>query len=174
MRLVTAAILSIASLGVGVSATKPAPAEPFNGAWMDCETYEGARICGYKLLAQRGERVCGIQRDFATNRYYEQRFVGTAKANVARIDKICGDPGSETDTYCAGRAPSDAEKVGWEKTDDTLLVCGGRLHGAAAGNAPACAKVKREAGLPRVPSLGREAPDPDELAWLASCVGGAE
>ena len=174
MRLFKVAILSVAALGAGVSATKPAPAAPFNGMWMSCETWQGARICDYRVLAQRGDRVCGVQRYFATNSYYEQRFVGTAKANVARIEKICGDPGSETDTYCAGKAPSGAEKVGWGTSDETLFVCGGRLHSTAAGDAPACAKVNREAGVPKVSSLGGEGPEASERAWLASCASGAE
>ncbi|WP_144036674.1 hypothetical protein [Sphingopyxis witflariensis] len=175
MRLFTVAILSVAALGTGVSATKPAPTPaPFNGAWMICEDYQGSRICDYNLLAQRGDRVCGIQSYFATNSEYRQRFVATAKANVARIDKICGDPGSETDTYCAGEAPSGAEKVGWGTSDETLLVCGGRLHGASDGDAPSCAKVNPQAGLPKVRSLGDQAPEAAERAWLASCVGGAE
>lgn len=175
MRLITVAMLSIASLGAGVSATKPAPTPaPFNGAWMSCETYQGSRICSYNLLAQRGDRVCGLQSYFATNAVYEQRFVATAKANVARIDKICGDPGSETDTHCVGKAPSYAEKVGWGTSDETLLVCGGRLHGVSEGEAPSCAKMNPRAGLPKVRSLGDQAPEAAERAWLASCISGAE
>lgn len=175
MRLFTVAILSAASLGLGVSASKPAPATmPFNGAWMSCETYQGAEICDYTQLAQRGNRVCGLQRYFATNAYYEQRFVGTAKANVAQIEKICGDPGSETSTYCTGHAPADAEKVGWEATDEKLFVCNGRLLSASSGEAASCAKATRQSGLPRVRRLGDQGPDAGELAWLASCAGGAE
>lgn len=177
MRLFTVALLSIASLGVGVSATKPAPVPapaPFDGAWMSCETYQGSRICSYNLLAQRGDRVCGLQSYFATNAVYEQRFIATAKANVARIDKICGDPGSETDTYCAGKAPSHAEKVGWGTSDETLMICGGRLHGVSEGEPPSCASVSRQSGLPKVRSLGDQAPEATERAWLASCLSGAE
>ena len=175
MRLFTVAMLSIASLGTGVSATKPNPAaEPFNGAWMSCETYQGSRICDYTLLAQRGDRVCGLQSYFATNSVYEQRFVAKAKTNLARIEKICGDPGSETDTYCAGKAPSGAEKVGWGTSNETLMMCGGRLHGVSDGEAAICPKMNRQAGLPKVRSLGDQAPEAAERAWLASCVAGSE
>lgn len=174
MRLAMIALLSIAA---GVSVAKPAPAQapaPFDGAWMSCETWQGAEICDYTLLAQRGTRVCGVQRYFATNSYYEQRFVGTVKANVAHIEKICGDPGSETDTYCAGRAPSGAEKVGWGASEEKLFLCNGRLRGASGEDAASCAGATRQSGMPRVRTLGDQGPEPEERAWLASCATGAE
>lgn len=174
MRLAIVALLSIAA---GVSAAKPAPASapaPFEGAWMSCEDYQGAEICDYVMLAQRGPRVCGVQRYFATNTYYEQRFVGTVKANVAHIEKICGDPGSETDTYCTGRAPADAAKVGWGTSNEKLFLCQGRLLGTSGGRAPTCAGVERQSGMPRVRALGDQGPDPEEREWLTACAAGAE
>lgn len=174
MRLAMAAILSIAA---GLSATTPAPAlapSPFEGAWMSCETYQGAEVCDYTVLAQRGERVCGLQGYFATNAYYEQRFVGTVKANVAHIEKICGDPGSETDTYCAGRAPDGAENVGWGTSDEKLFVCNGRLFAASGADSTSCAGVTRRSGTPRVRSTGDKGPAPEDRAWLGSCADGAE
>ena len=173
MRIGMPVILSVAALGTGLSATKP-DATPFDGAWMSCETWQGARICGYKLLVQRGSRVCGVQRDFATNAYYHQRFIGTAQGNSLRIDKICGDPGSETDPYCAASAPPTAEKVGWGASDKGLVVCGDRLHGVSEGDGFSCAKAIRAAGLPKVRSLRGEGPEPEDRAWLKSCAGGAE
>lgn len=174
MRLVLIAILPIAA---GMSASTPAPAlapAPFDGMWRSCETYQGAEICEYKMLAQRGDRVCGLQRYFATNAYYEQRFVGTVKANVAHIGKICGDPGSETDTYCTGRAPDDAAKVGWSASDEKLFLCNGRLLAASGDDPASCAGVARQSGLPRVRVAGGDGPQPDDRAWLASCARGAE
>lgn len=174
MRLAMTAILSVAA---GLSAASPAPAfapAPFEGAWMRCETYRGTEVCEYKLLAQRGDRVCGVQRYFATNAYYEQRFVGTVKGHVAHIEKICGDPGSETDTYCAGRAPDMAEKVGWGTSDQKLFQCRGRLFGASSEAGTDCRGLARSAGMPRVRSLGGQGPQPDDRAWLASCAAGAE
>ena len=174
MRIAMIAMLSIAA---GVSASHPAPAlapAPFDGMWRTCETYRGAEVCAYRMLVQRGSRVCGVQRDFATNAYYEHRFVGTVKANIAHIEKICGDPGSETDTYCAGRAPADAEKVGWGVSDDKLFLCNGRLL-AASGDSPAsCAGAARQAGMPRVRTPRGDGPQPDDRAWLASCAAGVE
>lgn len=174
MRLPTMAILSIAA---GISLSPPAPASapaPFDGAWMSCETYRGAEICSYKLLAQRGSRVCGVQRYFATNAYYEQRFVGTVKGGVARIEKICGDPGSETDTYCTGRAPRDAAKIGWGSTDDRLFQCRGRLFSTSSDVPASCQGVTSVMGMPRVRSLGEQGPQPDDRAWLAACAAGRE
>jgi hypothetical protein len=172
MRFAIAAILTIAA---GVSASTPAPAlapAPFEGAWMSCDTYQGAQICEYKILAQRGDRLCGVQRYFATNAYYEQRFVGTVKANIAHIGKICGDPGSETDTYCHGRAPAGAAKVGWQTTSRKLGLCNGRLFGS--GNLHPCAGASRLVGMPKVGDPGEQGPGPEDRAWLASCASGTE
>lgn len=174
MRLAMTAILSIAA---GIAASAPAPAQApvqFNGLWRSCETYRDSEICEYKMLAQRGNRICGIQSYFATNAYYEQRFVGTVKANVAHIEKICGDPGSETDTYCAGRAPENAEKVGWQAYDEKLFLCNGRLLATSGDAAASCAGVKRQSGLPRVRAASGDGPQPEDRAWLASCAAGAE
>lgn len=173
MRLALVAILSAAA---GVAAATPAPAQapaPFEGAWMSCDSWQGSEICDFTMLAQRGDRVCGLQRYFATNAYYEQRFIGTAKANVAHIEKICGDPGSETDTYCAGRAPSGAAKTGWQATDRTLGLCDGRLLSGRKGFHP-CTGASRRLGMPKVEDLGEQGPEPEDRAWLASCVAGAE
>jgi hypothetical protein len=173
VRLVMISLLVAAGSSMPIASPARAPA-PFDGAWMDCQTWRGSEICEYTLLAQRGTRVCGLQRYFATNAYYEQRFVGTAKANAAHIEKICGDPGSETDTYCAGRAPSSAEKVGWGKSDETLLLCNGRLLSASGGATADCAGATKQSGMPRVRSLGDQAPDAEEQAWLKSCTAGAD
>ncbi|WP_439567538.1 hypothetical protein [Sphingopyxis sp.] len=174
MRLPIVVILSIA---VGLSVSSPAPAlapAPLDGAWMACETYRGAKICSYKLLVQRGSRVCGVQRYFATSAYYEQRFVGTVKGHVAQIEKICGDPGSETDTYCTGRAPRDAENIGWGTSTEKLFQCRGRLFSASGDAAVDCKGVMTGMGMPRVRSLGGEGPAPEDRAWLASCTAGRE
>lgn len=171
MRLASLLLLPFAALLTGGSAPEPASA-PFDGAWMSCETYQGARICSYTLMVQKGARVCGIQRDFATNAYYTQRFVATAEGKSARIDRICGDPGSETDTYCTGRAPAGAEKVGWGRSNRTLHTCGSRLYGADSGEPFSCATVRRKAGLPKVRTLSNEGPEPDDEAWVQSCATG--
>ena len=170
MRFAMAAILTITT---GVAATTAAPAltpAPFEGAWMSCDTYQGAEICEYKMLAQRGNRVCGVQRYFATNAYYEQRFVGTVKANVAHIEKICGDPGSETDTYCAEQAPADAAKVGWGSSDRQLTLCKGRLLTGEKGEVSSCTRASAREGLKKVSQLDGEGPEPEDRAWMVSCL----
>ena len=174
MRLSIAVILSIAA---GISVSVPAPAAaptPFDGAWMSCETYRGDEICSYNLLAQRGNRVCGVQRYFATSAYYEQRFVGTVTGHVAQIEKMCGDPGSETDTYCAGRAPRDAAKVGWGPSSERLFQCRGRLFSTSSDAPVSCKGVTSGMGMPRVRSLGEQGPQPEDRAWLAACAAGRE
>lgn len=171
MRLLLLPLLPFAALVTGGAAAQHEPA-PFDGAWMACETYQGANICAYTLMAQRGERVCGVQRDFATNAYYTQRFVATAKDNRARIDRICGDPGSETDTYCAGQAPADAAKGGWGTSDRTFQACGNRLHSVKEGDSFSCASARSDAGLPKVRALDGEGPEPEDEAWMASCLRG--
>ena len=173
MRLVSLALLPFAAFAAGGAAPEPAKA-PFDGAWMSCETYRGATICAYKRMMQRGTRVCGVQRDFATSAYYTQRFIATADGKSARIDKICGDPGSETDTYCAGQAPASAAKVGWGTSDQTLFACGNSLYSTDNGAGFACSKAAKAAGLPKVRSLGGEGPEPEDAAWMASCLGGKD
>lgn len=172
MRLAMVAILSVAA---GVAVSKPAPAQapaPFNGGWMSCETYRDSYICAYKALAQRGTRVCGVQSDFATNRYYVQRFVGTARDNVVQIEKICGDPGSETDTYCAGQAPADAEKVGWGTSDRQLSLCQGHLVEGQKGEPAHCTGAVARVGLPKVSRWDGQGPEHEDRAWMASCLQG--
>ena len=170
MRLFMVAIVSMAALGTGLSASKPSPAQPFEGNWMSCETYQGSPVCAYKAMVQRGDRVCGVQSDFATNRFYVQRFVGTARGNVVQIDKICGDPGSETDTYCAEQAPADAAKVGWGSSDRQLTLCKGRLRTGEKGGVSSCTRASAREGLPKVSRLDGEGPAPEDRAWMVSCL----
>ncbi len=177
MRLVTIVSLSIAALGLGVSASKPAPA-PFEGSWLRCDTNAGYRVCGYAQTTQRGQRVCGIEGYVATNSFYHTRFVGTAEGTSARIDKICGRPGSETDTHCADQAPrhlDPSEKVGWGTSRDKFYVCKGRIHGRSDDQLFDCATAVRDAGMPKVRRLPKsDGPDEIERAWLASCTAGRE
>lgn len=170
-------IVLMGALAAAIGVSAPAPAStpaPFDGTWMSCETYRGVEICSYKLLAQRGSRVCGVQRYFATNAYYEQRLVGTVSGGVAQIDKICGDPGSETDTYCPGRAPRDAAKVGWAPSKERLFQCRGRLFSTSSDAPPSCRGVTRDMGIPRVRSLGGQGPLPEDRTWLTACAAGRE
>ena len=62
MRLLLLPLLPFAALVTGGAASQHEPA-PFDGAWMACETYQGANICAYTLMEQRGDRVCGCRDD---------------------------------------------------------------------------------------------------------------
>ena len=172
MRLAMAAVISIAALGGGVAATEP-DAEPFNGAWMLCDVWRGAEICGYRVLAQRGSRVCGVQRYFADSAYHEERFVGTAKANIVNLEKVCGDPGPENIPSCSGRALTKAAKTGWQATNRTVGLCNGWMYGGHARFHP-CTGMGRRLGMPRVDNPGDRGPGAEDRAWLASCVRGTD
>lgn len=174
MRLALLAMLSIAGLAAGV----PAPARatgPFEGAWMSCETDQGARACTYVVLEQRGNRICGMQGgEMGDGRPQTQRLLATVSGNRARIDWICGDPGSETDSYCAGLAPLGAERVGWGRSDQSFFLCNGRLHRARRGEAPSCSAVPQDAGLPRVRGRGAPRLGIENNLWLGTCPAEAE
>ncbi|WP_137871076.1 hypothetical protein [Sphingopyxis sp. 2PD] len=177
MRVVMIALLPVLALGFAASAANPVSA-PFQGSWQRCDTYRGDRVCSYALTTQRGNRVCGVESYFASGRLYYLRFVGTAEGSSVRIDKICGRPGSETDTHCADQAPryrDSTEKVGWGTSTDMRHVCKGRLHEGRRGKPFSCATAVRDAGIPKVRRLttddGLEA---EQRAWLASCTAGRE
>lgn len=177
-RLAILSILSLAALLLGISATKPAPT-PFDGSWERCTKYQGIKICSHAVTTQRGNRVCGVEGSWASGRYYHTRFVGTADKASMRIDKICGRPGSDTDTHCAGQGPRHLdpdEKVGWGTSHKMVHVCKRRLHGGwSRDEVFNCATAVRDAGLPKVHRLTNDdGPDPEERAWLASCTAGRE
>ncbi len=169
--------LSASVLGVDVSAAKPAPAL-FEGSWERCEKYRGIENCGYAVTTQRGNRICGVEGYWASGRTYNTRFVGTAAGTSMRTDKICGRPGSDTDTYCADQTPRNLdtdEMVGWGKARNIRDVCKGRLHSRTTDEVFDCATAVRDAGMPKVRRLTNDdGPDAQERAWLASCTAGRE
>jgi hypothetical protein len=177
MRLVTVVVLSIAAMGSSVSASKSAPA-PFEGSWLRCDSNAGYRLCSYARTTQRGKRVCGVEGYVATNSVYQTRFVGTAEGISVRIDKICGRPGSETDTHCgdqASRDPGPGEKVGWGTSRNIFHVCKDRLHSRPGDQPFDCATAIRDAGMTKVRRLPKgDGPDEIERAWLVSCTAGRE
>ena len=183
MRLVTAAFLSVLALSIGIvaaqSAAKPASA-PFEGTWLNCDTNGGYRVCGFAQTTQRGKRVCGIEGYWASGRFYHTRFVGTAVGTSMRIEKICGRPGSETDTHCKGQGSrylDRDEKIGWGTSRTRFYVCKGRLHSERRDRVFNCATAVRDAGMPkgrRLPTVKEDGPAQEERAWLASCTAGRE
>lgn len=172
-----AAILLAALLIPAASArTERAAPAPFTGSWQSCDEYQGSSICAWTTMVQRGARVCGMQQDFATNAFYTHRLVGTVQGNRVHFDRICGDPGSETNTYCAeppGLAPGETVQVGWGRYDLTHYICNGRLFTARPGQPASCAGASRAAGVPRVPASRLGLTDEDR-AWLAACAAGRE
>ncbi|MDQ8758125.1 hypothetical protein RCO27_18010 [Sphingosinicella sp. LHD-64] len=174
-----AAMFLVAVLIPAASArTERATPAPFTGSWQSCEDYRGSSICAWTTMVQSGARVCGMQQDFATNAWYTHRLVGIAEGNRVRFDRICGDPGSETNTWCAGQVPpgippEERVQAGWGRYDLTRSVCNGRLFTARPGQPASCAGLSRTAGTPRVPASRLPLSD-DDRAWLTACAAGRE
>ncbi|MDJ0275893.1 hypothetical protein QLH51_03635 [Sphingomonas sp. 2R-10] len=138
--------------------------QPFSASWQRCETYRDASVCAWIAMAQKGLRACAVRQDFATNAYYTHRLTGTATGNRVHFDRICGDPGPETDSFCAGQAPEGVKNVGWTSYDRTLHVCKGHLVDDPAGcNGP------NGSGMERVSASRLPLSDADR-GWLASCA----
>jgi hypothetical protein len=168
---ILAATLPLAASASSIKPTRAAPTLPFNGSWIDCETYQGAEICTYKVLAQRGSRVCGLWHEWATNADYDGRLIATAQGSTAKIDKICGRQGSETRTECQSDKSAPAT---WEATNRTLFLCRGALYEARPGEAASCKGVNTASGLSKARGRPAQSPDPSELDWLTACVSGAD
>lgn len=78
--------------------------------------------------------------------------------------RICGDPGSETDSFCTGQASKDAEKVGWTSYDRTLYLCDGRLSENPAGWT-----CTNDLDMARV-STDRLSLSDEDRGWLVACT----
>lgn len=155
--------------------------DPLDASWVDCEAFQGSTICSYEVTEQEGDRVCGIRRYFATNRYYWLRYVAKVEGDIARFEKICGDPGSDTDTYCAGQAPASAVRVGWGTSDELIAACHGGRIDAESGKAVGCASTTPSAPVrpgkdwaARVHDLDAKGPDGENRDWLKRCVAGSD
>ncbi len=111
--------------------------------------------------------MCAIRQDFATNAYYTHRLIGTVNANRVHFDRICGDPGSETDTFCAGHAPEGAQKIGWSSYDQTVHLCESGLSDTPTG----CTGTQDDQQMARV-STDRLPLSDEDRDWLAACANG--
>lgn len=136
----------------------------FTGGWEHCATLRGASICTWVALAQTGTRVCAVSEDFATNAYQSHRLIGTATGNRVRFTRICGDPGSETDSRCPGRALKGTGKVGWTDYDRSFHLCKGRL----SENSEGC-EGGDDTSMQRV-SNSRLPMSEEDRGWLAICT----
>lgn len=136
--------------------------------WERCERHRDGSICTWTAMARNGSRVCAVRQDFATNVYYTHRLTGSADGDRVKFDQICGDPGSETDSYCAGQAPQGAQNVGWAPYDQTVHLCDGRLSDDPAG----CTGANADADMIPI-SLARLPLTDDDRHWLTRCAAGA-
>ncbi|MFV0625420.1 hypothetical protein ACBY01_15605 [Sphingomonas sp. ac-8] len=137
---------------------------PFTAGWEHCDTLRGASVCTWIAMAQKGTRVCAVAEDFATNAYQSHRLIGTATGSRVRFTKICGDPGSETDSRCPGQADEGTEKVGWTGYDRSFHLCKGRLfenpQGCEGGDDTSMQPV----------SSSRLPISEEDRGWLATCT----
>lgn len=137
----------------------------FSGEWNGSE---------HVYLRQVGNKVCGLWRYVATGREYEGRFTGTATLNYLKIDQVCGTPGGRASTYCADTAPKGEVNVGWNPSDEGVLICDGRL--LIAKSVPrACPPPSQTATWDSRVSAAVARQDSDifelsEVAWVASCA----
>jgi hypothetical protein len=103
--------------------------KPFEGSWHSCFMYQGSKICtGYTLL-QRKQNVCGNWSYFATGIYQGQLQAIANGRTTAKLTKICGRSGSNTQTECKTN-PLVADETNWEiPTGDVtaLKLCNGKL-----------------------------------------------
>jgi hypothetical protein len=127
----------------------------FAGSWQSCDT-ASPEECSRYLLAQRGDRICGTWSYVATGDHYEGRLIAEAfSASAARRRRICGRPGSETQTEC---------EDGWETIDKPLHVCDGSL-GDLEGKAGACF-----ADFERVSDDAQALAALSEQPWMKACL----
>ncbi len=165
-------ILAIGLLfAMPASSAKPAD-QPFAGTWMLCSKYQGYDVCSYNVLAQKGARVCGLWGYWASGRDYQGRLTAIATGQAAKVEKICGRPGSDTSTECARK---DTAPETWEqKTDRTLFICKGALYDSRYGEPGLCKGINKDLGTPKARSSAQSKVIifPEDRTWLKACVEG--
>jgi hypothetical protein len=142
----------------------------YTGTWIHCDKDQRSEGCSYNVLNQKAGRICGIWSYWASGRQYDGRLIATERGVTAKIDKICGRPGSDTSTNCArqGYTPT------WESSNRTLFVCNGALYNVKVGQMSSCRNANKALGMPKAranahPEVRLFAED---KAWLAACAGG--
>lgn len=129
---------------------------PFAGSWESCGRKDSPDLCSRYLLLQRGNRICGTWSYVATWDYYDGRVVAeVVSPGEARRIRICGRPGSETNTEC---------EAGWDNIDRPLRLCGGKL-GDLDGKGGRCFADFKRVKRPD-PSLEVLAAQP----WVQACL----
>ncbi len=133
---------------------------PFAGVWESCAGTDAPEQCGRYVLLQRGKRICGTWSYFASGDSYEGRVIAEAMSPLeARRTRICGRPGSETQTEC---------NTGWETIDRPLRLCSGKL-GDLDGKDGRCF-ADFESVEDATTSLQELASQP----WVQACLSGKE
>lgn len=128
----------------------------FEGAWASCEGAVSHDECGRYVLVQRGQRICGTWSYLASGQAYEGRLAARVISTTrARRTRVCGRPGSETDTEC---------DAGWQTIDRPLEICNGRLSDIAGANgscfADYVASNEAEADIAKL----------EAQPWLRTCL----
>lgn len=132
--------LTVLTSAHGKPVSKPkAPA--FEGVWQSCfrfspsdkdnyARYGGEKICSGFVLVQQGKNLCGTWEYFASTPYEGRIQAMQQDATTARSAKICGRPGSYTQTACEDDKASFTTKplAKWETNTQTVFkLCKGRL-----------------------------------------------
>lgn len=146
--------------------------QPFAGTWIDCDSYQGDDACSYKLLAQKGARLCGLWSYWASGREYQGRVTATASGRIAKIDQICGRPGSDTSTECT--RDKGAQET-WEPSSRTMFLCKGALYESRADRPMSCDGIDKDLGLQKARGniQSKMMFEPTDKAWLKTCVEAA-
>ena len=161
-------ILAIGLLfAMPASSAKPV-VQPFTGSWIDCDRYQGYDVCSYKLLAQNGSRMCGLWSYWASGKEYQGRLTAKITGQTARIDRICGRPGSDTSTDCAR---DDGMQETWEPSDRTLFICKGALYESRPGQPISCKRINKDFGMPKARVVQSKIMfELEDRGWLKACV----
>jgi hypothetical protein len=139
----------------------------YTGTWLQCGKDPRSAGCSYNVLNQKAGRICGVWSYWASGRQYDGRLVATVRGATAKIEKICGRPGSDTSTNCTrkGNTPT------WEPSDRTLFVCDGALYNVKVGQMSSCRNANKALGMPK--ARGNAHPEvrlfAEDKAWLAAC-----
>lgn len=130
-------IFALVTTLIAASIVQPAQASgtrPFEGAWEHCDSYRGAQYCSSYLLLQAGANVCGIWEYTATNSGYFGKLQATAVSpKVLRKDRVCGSPGSETQTECSEEG---TPQIAWEPAHGNLYLIGNGMDDSESARRP--------------------------------------
>lgn len=136
------------------------PAGAFTGVWQSCEGASSPGECSRYVLVQQGDRICGTWSYVASGKAYEGRLVaGATSSTGARRTRVCGRPGSETDTECGS---------GWQHISKPLLLCNGNLADLAGINGACIADFEQ------APTLRSEWEALRAEPWVRECLSEAQ